>query len=111
MKSKKTKKNSKFFEGLMEGLQEVLDYKKGKIKLTTEYIEIPEPPAKYKAKEIKNIREHKHYSQSIFAKVLNVSVKTVQSWESGSRKPSQAALRLIEIIDKGIYDPQINKPK
>ncbi len=88
-----------------------MDYQKGKIKLSSKFIEIPEPPAKYKAKDIKSLREHKNYSQSIFAKILNVSPKTVQSWESGARKPSQAALRLIEIIDKGIYDPQIYKRK
>src|SRR3990167_1381141 len=107
MKSKKNK--NKFFDDLKEGLQEVLDYKKGKIKLSSEYIEIPEPPAKYKAKEIKNLRERKNYSQGIFAKILNVSPRTLQSWESGVRKPSQPALRLIEIIDKGIYNPQISK--
>ena len=32
-------------------------------------------------------------SQSVFARVLNVSTKTVQSWEQGERKPSYAALR------------------
>jgi DNA-binding transcriptional regulator YiaG len=33
-------------------------------------------------------------SQAVFAQVLNVSTKTVQSWVQGQRKPSQAALRL-----------------
>ena len=108
MKLKKPK-DDKFFQDLREGLQEVLDYKKDKIKLSSEFIEIPEPPAKYKAKEIKNLRARKNYSQSVFAKILNVSPKTVQSWESGIRKPSQSALRLIEIIDRGIYNPQISK--
>jgi putative transcriptional regulator len=37
-------------------------------------------------------------SQSVFAQVLNVSTKTVQSWEQGQRKPSQAALRLIQVF-------------
>ena len=110
MKLKKATKN-KFFENLKEGMQEILDFQKGKIKLTVESFEIPEPPSKYKAKEIKHIRKQKNYSQSIFAKVLNVSVKTVQSWESGKRQPSQAALRLIEIIDKGIYSPGIHRVK
>ena len=30
--------------------------------------------------------------------MLNVSTKTVQSWEHGTRKPSQAALRLIQVF-------------
>jgi putative transcriptional regulator len=38
-------------------------------------------------------------SQGVFARTLNVSVKTVQSWEQGERKPSQAALRLLQLLD------------
>ncbi len=94
---------SKFYKDLKAGLEEILAYKEGKIKLRSTYIEIPEPPATYKAKDIKKIREKKHYSQSIFAKVLNVSKKTVQSWESGQRVPRGAALRLLEIVDKGQF--------
>jgi putative transcriptional regulator len=100
---------SKYFERLKEGLEEVLAHKKGKITLKSEVFEIPEPPAEYTAKEIKKIREKSRYSQGIFAKVLNVSIKTVQSWESGERFPSHAALRLLEIVDKGIYRPEISK--
>jgi putative transcriptional regulator len=37
-------------------------------------------------------------SQAVFAGVLNVSTKTVQSWEQGTRTPSQAALRLIQVF-------------
>ena len=39
-------------------------------------------------------------SQAVFARLLNVSTKTVQSWEQGTRKPSRAALRLIQIFGK-----------
>ena len=101
--------SDKFFKDLKKSLEEVVAYKKGKLDLYSEYIEIPEPPAEYKAKDIKKIRETNHYSQSIFAKVLNVSVRTIQSWESGQRVPAHSALRLLEIVDKGIYKPQIIK--
>jgi putative transcriptional regulator len=97
----------KFFEDLKEGFEDIIAYRKGKITLRTERIEIPEPPMEYTAKDIKKIREKGHYSQGIFARVLNVSIKTVQSWEAGERIPSHAALRLLEIVDKGIYRPQI----
>ncbi len=96
------------FEKLEAGLEDIVAYKKGKLTLKTEFIEIPEPPTKYKAKEIKKIREKNNYSQGLFAKVLNVSVKTVQSWESGERVPSHIAFRLLEIVDKGIY-PETSK--
>lgn len=98
---------SRFYEKLKGGLEEVLAHKKGKITLRSEIVEIPEPPAEYTAKDIKKIREKGRYSQGVFAKVLNVSIKTVQSWEAGERFPSHAALRLLEIVDKGIYRPKI----
>lgn len=101
--------SNKFFKDLKESLEEVLAHRQGKLDLYSEYIAIPEPPNKYKAKDIKKIREKNHYSQSMFALVLNVSKKTVQSWESGQRVPTHAALRLLEIVDKGIYKPEIIK--
>jgi len=100
---------SKLFKKLKAGLEDVLAHSKGKLDLRTHDVEIPEPPAHYKAKEIKLIRERRKYSQSIFARVLNVSVKTIQSWETGKRVPSHAALRLLEIIDKGYYNPELSK--
>jgi len=108
MTKKKVKKN-KFFEELKAGLEDAIAHSQGKLHLRSERIEIPAPPAEYKPKEIKIIRENSNYSQGLFAKVLNVSVKTVQSWESGDRAPSHVALRLLEIINKGIYRPEIFK--
>ncbi len=101
--------NNKFFKDLKAGLEDAIAYREGKLDLRSQIIEIPEAPAQYKAKEIKKIRERNRYSQGVFAKVLNVSIKTVQSWESGQRMPSHAALRLLEIVDKGIYCPDIYK--
>ncbi len=100
---------NQFFKDLKSGLEDAIAYKKGKLDLRSDSIEIPEPPAEYKSHQIKKIRKAHRYSQGVFAKVLNVSVKTVQSWESGQRSPSHAALRLLEIIDKGIYTPDIYK--
>jgi len=102
---------SKLFEDLKAGFEEIIAHKKGLIKLTTETFIVPEPPAKYTAKNIQKMRQSKRYSQAMFAKILNVSIKTVQSWESGQRKPSGVSLRLLEIIDKGIYNPEIIKKK
>jgi len=108
MQSKKDKKkiaSSKFFKDLKAGLEDVVIYKKGTLTLRSENIEIPAPPAEYSAKDIKRIRLNSKYSQGVFAKILNVSIKTVQSWESGIRVPSHSTLRLLEIVDKGIYRP------
>lgn len=94
---------SKLFKSLKKGLEEAIAFSEGKITLKSEFIEIPEPPKEYSSKEIRGIREKNSYSQSIFARILNVSPRTVQSWESGVRVPSHSALRLLEIIDKGFY--------
>jgi putative transcriptional regulator len=106
MSKKKPTGKNKFFKDLKAGLKEAIAYEKGMIDLRSELIDIPEAPAEYKPKQIKKIRKNTRCSQGVFAKVLNVSIKTVQSWESGQRSPSHAALRLLEIIDKGIYQPQ-----
>ncbi len=39
-------------------------------------------------------------SQAEFAKLLNVSVRTLQEWEQGRRKPSGAAKTLIAIAER-----------
>ena len=90
---------SKFYRDLKAGLEEIVAYQEGNIELRSTLIELPEPPAAYKAQDIKKIREAHRYSQGICAKVLNVSKKTVQSWESGQRVPSHAVLGVIEVID------------
>lgn len=98
---------SKFFEGIKKGLEDAIEFEKGKKILKTHLVELPVPPKEYTAKDIRKIREKGRYSQSVFALVLNVSPRTVQSWEIGARTPTHSALRLLEIIDKGIYRPKI----
>lgn len=97
---------SKMFEMLKEGFEDILEHQKGKKKLKTRVIDIPEPAIEYTAEDVKRIRESLNYPQSIFAQVLNVSVRTVESWESGRRSPNHAALRLLEVIEKGYYPPR-----
>lgn len=97
----------KFFDDIKEGLEDAIEFEKGKRTLKTRLIELPKPPKPYTASDIKKIRNREHYSQGVFAKILNVSIKTVQSWEAGERVPSHAALRLLEIVDKGIYRPTL----
>lgn len=99
----------RLFDNLKKGLEEAIEHEKGKKTLRSRFIELPDPPTQYKAKDIKRIRASGNYSQGIFARILNVSIKTVQSWESGERSPSHAALRLLEIVDKGIYRPGLRK--
>ena len=65
-----------------------------------------EPPPVYTPAKVTTIRTRKaKMSQSVFASILNVSLSTVQKWESaGSGKhPSGAAAKLLQVIEtKGI---------
>jgi putative transcriptional regulator len=51
-------------------------------------------------KQIKRLREDLKISQPIFAKYLNTSESTVEKWESGAKKPSGAALKLLNVVKK-----------
>jgi putative transcriptional regulator len=85
------------FERLRAGLEEGIRHAKGEITLTTTTLEMPDQPPKISAKEVTSLRLKSGMSQAVFARMLNVSAKTVQSWEQGQRRPSQAALRLIQV--------------
>jgi putative transcriptional regulator len=54
----------------------------------------PPPPKSRSSANIVRLRHRLNCSQSMFARLLNVSTKTVQAWEQGTRKPSDAALKL-----------------
>ncbi len=86
------------FQELMESLRQAAAHARGELDLKTTYLLKPPPqPAELNKEEITEIRKSLHATQSVFAKCLNVSVKTVQGWEQGIRKPSQAALKLLRI--------------
>ncbi len=56
---------SKLFEDLKKGLEEIVAYEKGKEKLRTRKIKVPEPPSQYTAKDIK-----KYVKKPIILKVF-----------------------------------------
>jgi len=64
--------------------------------LKTLGIEIPK--VEIKAKDVQNIRSKINLSQSVFAKVLNVSSSSVKQWEQGKRTPSGSTKVLLELL-------------
>lgn len=86
------------FNALKTSLEEGIAYYKGEKNLKT--FHIPDPAPVYTSSRIKKIRERLHVSQPIFALILNVSGKTVQSWEQGFRHPEKVACRLLQILEK-----------
>ncbi len=54
----------------------------------------------FSPKEIRQLREESHVSQTIFANYLNVSKDSVSQWERGIKKPAGPALKLLSLVAK-----------
>jgi len=89
---------SRIGQELIESMQELLDYSEGKIDLRTTKFNISPVCDTISVEDIKETRKKLGMSQSIFALVLGVSKKTVESWEAGRYTPDGAARRLITIM-------------
>jgi putative transcriptional regulator len=50
--------------------------------------------------DIIGIRKHLHLSQTGFATLMGVTVRTLQEWEQGRRKPCGSAISLLNIAHK-----------
>lgn len=58
------------------------------------------PVPDYTSSEVAKIRRKSKASQAVFGAFLNVGKSTVAAWEQGTKKPSGAAARLLEIVDR-----------
>ena len=63
-------------------------------------VELPGRPKPMKPADIRALRESLNASQSLLARLLNVSSNAVESWEQGIRAPRQATLKLLHIAKK-----------
>ena len=59
---------------------------------------------KYKPVDIKKIRSKVNASQAEMAHMIGVSVRTLQNWEQGRRKPRGPARALLKVFDKNPKD-------
>ena len=87
-------------ERLRTSLEEAIRHARGEITLKTTVVELPDEPPEIDAPTLVAIRDQSRMSQAVFARLLNVSPKTVQSWEQGVRTPSHASRRLIQIYSQ-----------
>ena len=77
---------------ILEGIRDIKAHKAGKKTLRTHTLKEPAPPQVIRAKL--------KLSQSAFAGLLGVSLRTVQDWEQGRRKPSGPAIALLRIAEE-----------
>lgn len=94
-----------FYDEIMNGLQEALDYNEGKIKARTKTISI-EPVPDFNAMDIKRIRVELGMTQLLFAGLMGVSIKTVEAWEAGRNRPDGPARRILEMLQTDPLLPQ-----
>lgn len=92
-KSKKDKKKNK----KEEQRTSLTGAEKSGLKLDLRSVELPARPKAMKPADIRAVRESLNASQSLFARLLNVSSNAVESWEQGIREPRQATLKLLHI--------------
>jgi putative transcriptional regulator len=57
-------------------------------------------PPVIKPHQIRRIRLSQRVSQPVFARYLNTSESTVEKWETGAKKPSGMALKLLDVVQK-----------
>jgi len=77
---------------ILEGIKEIKAYKAGDLTLKSR--ELKEPAA------AQIIRKKLNLSQSAFAGLMGVSLRTVQDWEQGRRQPSGPAKSLLRIAEQ-----------
>ncbi|HKV39785.1 MAG TPA: helix-turn-helix domain-containing protein [Blastocatellia bacterium] len=106
MQAKKKQTKSQYmpdddFAVLRQSLNEVLQFVRGeRTDLRTTQRLLPPDPEPMPPEDILALRLNLKLSQAVFARLLNVSKKTVQAWEYGARTPGDAALKLLRVAQK-----------
>src|SRR5512141_2026193 len=85
------------FEQIQEGLKEGIAHGRGKLTLRTTTLARP-APRRGKGR-VAAIRKKTGMSQAVFARLLNVPTRTLQSWEQGARQPKAGEARLLQIVE------------
>lgn len=78
------------FDDLVQSLKEVKDISQGKAAPSRRF-DVATP-------DVKAIREKTGLSQSEFAQLMRVSIKTLQNWEQHRRNPTGPAATLLKIV-------------
>ena len=82
--------NDEHFNELIDSIKEAGKIKRGETEASRIH-EFPEP-------DIKAIREGIGFSQSKFAALIGVNIRTLQNWEQGHRQPTGPAKVLIKLV-------------
>jgi putative transcriptional regulator len=80
------------FDSIKQGLEEALEFSKGKKGKAVVH--------EFSPVDVQNIRAKIGMSQNEFASAFGISVSTLRHWERGDRKPHGPALVLLNVVAK-----------
>jgi len=83
---------SSAFNSIKQGLDEALEFSKGKKSKAIVH--------EFSPVDVKNIRAKIGMSQNEFASAFGISVSTLRHWERGDRTPHGPALVLLNVVSK-----------
>ncbi len=84
------------FEELVESIKQAGRIHRGEAQPSRRFV--------FEPQDVRGIREKLHKSQSEFARMIGVSVATLQNWEQGRRQPRGPARALLQVASKS---PQV----
>ena len=95
----KQAKKPRLFDELMEAVEDINQWREGKITLKNYKVErIPKPEVTPEV--IRETRERLNLSRAVFAHELHVSPRTLEKWEQGLTRPNEQAATLILLVRK-----------
>ena len=83
---------TKAFDSIKQGLDEAIEFSKGKKTKAVVH--------EFTPLDVKKIRAKVNMSQSEFASAFGISVSTLRRWERGDRTPQGPALVLLNVVAK-----------
>lgn len=84
------------FDELVGSIKQAGKIHRGEVKASRTFVFEPE--------DVRQIREKLNKSQSEFARIIGVSISTLQNWEQGRRQPEGPARALLVVAAKA---PQV----
>ena len=75
------------FDQLVQSLEQAVKIHRGEAKPSREFI--------FKSEDVRAIRAKLHKTQAEFARMIGVSLNTLQNWEQGRRRPVGPARALL----------------
>ena len=90
------------YEGIMQGLNEAIEFKNGNnTKARVRILSTVDPViiSTYKSDDVSRLRKALNMSQRGLAAAIGVSPRTVESWEAGKSAPSGVATRMLYLLE------------